>query len=124
MKTLIFIAFFSLTAFAQEKKIIPGLGSTKALIDETTREVDLVLDVTDKVVAAKSKKGKQLIATDKKVNLYVHVQNGKVVSYAASNFGGKQLKIDEIKAFQSCQLCVVDQEGGTVCWGVDCNELP
>jgi hypothetical protein len=123
MKAILpFLIFSALTAVAQEKEVL--LQTNLDLIDDVRGEVDLVLDISDPVQAAKSKDGKHLIATDKKINLYVHIQHGKVASYLAYSFSGKPLQVTQSKGIQSCLLCVINEAGNQVCWKLACSEMP
>jgi hypothetical protein len=125
MKILLIVTCLCLASFisfAQQER--PVTAGPAVLIDDINPQLDLQINLTDKVLKAKRKKGKQLIASVKAVNLYVEIQKGEVIKYLATNADGNSLKITQTKLSPTCQLCVDDSEEGTICWTVDATLVP
>jgi hypothetical protein len=125
MKILIIISCFclvSITSLAQQEK--PITAGPAVLIDDIHPKLNLEINLTDKVLKAKRKKGKQLIASVKAVNLYVEIQKGEVVKYMASDAKGNTLKITQNKTPPTSMLCVEDSDEDTICWRVDSTLIP
>jgi hypothetical protein len=125
MKILMIVTCFclaSFTSFAQQVEAINP--NSIVLIDDINSKLDLQIDLTQEVLKAKQKKGKQLIATVKTVKLYVEVQKGEVTRYLATDAKGDTLKITQTKTHPISMLCVEDSEEGTLCWRLDASLVP
>ncbi len=85
------------------------------------------IDISSEVSNAKMKNGTQMVGNTGGIKLYADVTNGLVKKYTAVNSSGQHVDVatstSVSKGKIKCRACVTDAHG-TVCWWINCKDLP